>query len=456
MNTKQLRQKILDLAIRGKLVPQDPNDEPASVLLERIKAEKEKLIKEGKIKRSKKSATTADKPHYPFEIPSNWVWCNLNNVAQVFGRIGFRGYTKNDLVDSNGAITLSPSNIIDGKMDYTNYKLISWEKYKESPEIMVFNGDILLVKTGSSYGKCAIVSNLPREATINPQFVILKYVQCNSKYLTYVLQSSYARNIFDDFVLGTAIPTFTQVALENMLIPLPPLNEQDEIVIEIDNLLSLVNGLINTKKELTSNIKLVKSKILELAISGKLVPQDPADEPAEELLRRINPSAVPADKSHYQHLPQNWCTCKLEDIVDYEQPQRYIVESTDYNDTYKTPVLTAGKSFLIGHTNETAGIFNNLPVIIFDDFTTDSKYVDFPFKVKSSAMKILHVRRGINIKYVYYFMSITRLVGKTHKRYWISEYSKLHIPLPPYNEQCRIVAAIENISQRIDDILEVL
>lgn len=160
--------------------------------------------------------------------------------------------------------------------------------------------------------------------------------------------------------------------------------------------------------------------------------------------------------SHYQHLPQNWCTCKLEDIVDYEQPQRYIVESTDYNDTYKTPVLTAGKSFLIGHTNETAGIFNNLPVIIFDDFTTDSKYVDFPFKVKSSAMKILHVKQGINIKYVYYFMSITRLVGKTHKRYWISEYSKLHIPLPPYNEQCRIVEAIENISQRIDDIVEVL
>ena len=100
MNTKQLRQKILDLAIRGKLVPQDPNDEPASVLLERIKAEKERLIKEGKIKRPKKSATTADKPHYPFEIPSNWVWCNLNNVAQVFGRIGFRGYTKNDLMTS--------------------------------------------------------------------------------------------------------------------------------------------------------------------------------------------------------------------------------------------------------------------------------------------------------------------------------------------------------------------
>ena len=155
-------------------------------------------------------------------------------------------------------------------------------------------------------------------------------------------------------------------------------------------------------------------------------------------------------------MPQGWCVCKLEDIVEYEQPQRYIVESTEYSDAYKTPVLTAGKSFVIGHTNETAGVFDKVPVIIFDDFTTDSKYVDFHFKVKSSAMKILHVKSGVNIKYVYYFMSITRLVGKTHKRYWISEYSKLDIPLPPYNEQCRIVDAIERINNRIDDIAEAL
>ena len=200
----------------------------------------------------------------------------------------------------------------------------------------------------------------------------------------------------------------------------------------------------------------LKNSILQMAVQGKLVPQDPADEPAEELLRRINPSATPADKSHYQHLPSGWCICRLEDIVDYEQPQRYIVESTDYNDSYATPVLTAGKSFIIGYTNETNGVFADLPVIIFDDFTTDSKFVEFPFKVKSSAMKILHVDQAVNIKYVYYFMSITRLVGKTHKRYWISEYSKLEIPLPPYSEQCRIVEAIENINRRVDNIVEEL
>ncbi len=256
---------------------------------------------------------------------------------------------------------------------------------------------------------------------------------------------------------GGLQPNLNLKKISSYLIPMAPLAEQERIGVEVEKLMSFVDEIEQSTSLMNYSLSQVKAKILELAISGKLVPQDPADEPAEVLLKRVNPNAVvSADTSHYQHLPQGWCVCKLEDIVEYEQPQRYIVESTDYSDAYKTPVLTAGKSFVIGHTNETAGVFNNVPVIIFDDFTTDSKYVDFPFKVKSSAMKILHVKHGVNIKYVYYFMSITRLVGKTHKRYWISEYSKLDIPLPPYNEQCRIVDAIEHINNRIDDIAEAL
>ena len=256
---------------------------------------------------------------------------------------------------------------------------------------------------------------------------------------------------------GGLQPNLNLKKISSYLIPMAPLAEQERIGVEVEKLMSFVDEIEQSTSLMNYSLSQVKAKILELAISGKLVPQDPADEPAEVLLKRVNPNAVvSADTSHYQHLPQGWCVCKLEDIVEYEQPQRYIVESTDYNDAYKTPVLTAGKSFVIGHTKETAGVFNKVPVIIFDDFTTDSKYVDFPFKVKSSAMKILHVKHGVNIKYIYYFMSITRLVGKTHKRYWISEYSKLDIPLPPYNEQCRIVDAIEHINNRIDDIAEAL
>ncbi|WP_305083872.1 restriction endonuclease subunit S, partial [uncultured Alistipes sp.] len=157
--------------------------------------------------------------------------------------------------------------------------------------------------------------------------------------------------------------------------------------------------------------------------------------------------------AHYKNLPSGWSICRLEDIVDYEQPQAYIVDSTNYSEDYTTPVLTAGKSFIIGYTNETDGIFDNLPVIIFDDFTTDSRFVDFPFKVKSSAMKILRVKKEIDIRYVGFYMIITRLVGDTHKRYWISEYSKLPIPIPPKAEQERIVQTVTDLLGKLDNII---
>ena len=148
--------------------------------------------------------------------------------------------------------------------------------------------------------------------------------------------------------------------------------------------------------------------------------------------------------------------CRLENIIDYEQPTVYIVASTNYDDNYPIPVLTAGKSFIIGYTNEENGIYSDLPCIIFDDFTTDSKLVDFPFKVKSSAMKILKVNPIIEIEYVAMYMSITRLIGDTHKRYWISEYSKLEIPIPPLAEQRRIVDAIHAAFAKFDAIMESL
>lgn len=143
----------------------------------------------------------------------------------------------------------------------------------------------------------------------------------------------------------------------------------------------------------------------------------------------------------------------LEDITEYHQPQPYIVESTEYSDNDSVPVLTAGKSFILGYTKETNNIFNKVPVIIFDDFTTGSHFVDFPFKVKSSAMKMISVRTPICIEYVAYFMSVTRLVGETHKRYWISEYCKIPIPLPPIKEQYRIVQKIKDLFTNVNEIV---
>lgn len=156
-------------------------------------------------------------------------------------------------------------------------------------------------------------------------------------------------------------------------------------------------------------------------------------------------------------IPKSWESTTLETFLDYVQPTKYIVESTDYNDSYKTPVLTAGKSFLLGYTNETDGIFDLLPTIIFDDFTTAIKFVNFPFKVKSSAMKILvPTCELVNIRYVYYFMETLRLSADTHKRYWISEGAKVPIPVPPQLEQERIVSKIEELFSELDKGIETL
>ncbi len=314
----------------------------------------------------------------------------------------------------------------------------------------VLSNDLLLNITGGSLGRCAIVPYNIDRGNVSQHVCIIRPIIVKAEYLhLFILSSFFTRTMK---ITGSGREGLPKYNLENMLLPLPPLSEQTRIVDEVAKWNKIIDEIEDDKLELESHVKQIKSKILDLAISGKLVPQDPNDEPAIELLKRINPDFEPCDNSHYENLPERWAVCRLEDILDYEQPQAYIVDSTDYSDEYETPVLTAGKSFIIGYTNETNGICNRLPVIIFDDFNTDSKLVDFPFKVKSSAMKILRTKGEINIDYIAYYMSITRLIGDTHKRYWISEYSKLLIPIPPYQEQLRIVETIETIFEEIHKI----
>ena len=459
MDTKKLRQKILDLAIRGKLVPQDPNDEPASVLLERIKAEKERLIKEGKIKRSKKTAKTSDTPHYenvPFEAPEGWAWCKLADLASYKKGPFGSSLTKAMFVPkSNDTYKVyEQKNAIQKNHELGSY-YISKDKYNSLKGFSVSPHDII-VSCAGTIGETYVLPDNIQEGIINQALMLIRLYnrEIERFYLLYF-----------DFILkkeaykeskGTAIkniPPFD--VLKNFLIPVPPKSEQIRILDEVDKWMSVVDTIEASRKDLQVIIKQVKDKILDLAIHGKLVPQDPTNEPASELLKRINPKAeITCDNAHYTQFPKGWTICRLEQIIDYEQPTDYIVESTDYDTSYSTPVLTAGKSFIIGYTNEMTGIYSNLPCIIFDDFTTDSKLVNFPFKVKSSAMKILKVNQNIEIDYVAIFMSKTRLIGDTHKRYWISEYSKLEIPIPPKKEQKRIVSAVHNIFAKLDMIKE--
>ena len=388
-----------------------------------------------------------NKSHYenvPFEIPGNWCWCKLSDVCNFESGYAF----SSDDYKDKGTPLVRISNIQDGLVSLDNCVYIEGDIDKR---FIINNGDLLIAMSGATTGKMgvyqydcpALLNQRVGNIKVNTSLLL-------QKYRDYFMQSQ------GDLILklsyGGAQPNVSAKIISDLFIPIPSLNEQEKIVAEIEKWFGFIDEIENGKIELELHIKKTKSKILDLAISGKLVPQDPNDEPAIELLKRINPGFKTCDNSHYENLPPGWAVCRLEDILDYEQPQAYIVNNTDYSDEYETPVLTAGKSFIIGYTNETNGICDRLPVIIFDDFTTDSKLVDFPFKVKSSAMKILRTKGEINIDYIAYYMSITRLIGDTHKRYWISEYSKLLIPIPPYQEQLRIVETIETIFDKIHKI----
>lgn len=453
MNTKKLRQKILDLAIHGKLVPQDPNDEPASVLLERIKAEKERLIKEGKTKRPKKSAKASDTPHYGnvmFEVPDSWYMVPVSDL--------FLLNPKSELNDNMEVGFIPMAFVEDGFSGNHFYKERTWKDVKRG-YCHFQNGDIGIAKISPCFEnrKSTIFKNLPNTyGAGTTELVILRPIKVYTKFYLYLFKSDwYVKEGTKYFKGVVGQQRVHKEIFTDLHIPLPPLAEQQRIVTEIEHWFSVIGQVEQDKSDLRTIIKQAKNKILDLAIHGKLVPQDPNDEPASELLKRINPKAeITSDNGHYPQLPDGWCECQLGNIVEYEQPQAYIVNSTDYDDRYLTPVLTAGKSFIIGYTNETEGIYQNTPCIIFDDFTTDSKLVDFPFKVKSSAMKILKVAYNIEIEYVAMFMNITQLIGDTHKRYWISEYSKLYIPIPPIEEQKRIINAVNAIFEKLDAIME--
>lgn len=177
-----LKSKIIDAGIQGKLTEQLPEDGTAEELLEQI-AEEKKALEDAGVYKNRKKVNIKDsiQENEIFEIPTNWKWVRLGQLADVYGRIGFRGYTKADLVEAGeGAISMSPSNItFSGEIVFENNTYITWEKYDESPEIMVNEGDVLIVKTGSSFGKTGIIKEMPEKCTINPQLAIIKNILCD-------------------------------------------------------------------------------------------------------------------------------------------------------------------------------------------------------------------------------------------------------------------------------------
>ena len=456
MNTKALRQKILDLAIHGKLVPQDPNDEPASVLLERIRAEKERLIKEGKIKRPKKTKETSDKPHYPYELPEGWAWTTLGEISNYGTTINIQvdDIDKNEWILELEDIEKETANIIQ--------RLSASERSVKGTRHKFSAGNILYSKLRTYLNKVLVA---PSEGYCTTEIMPFDtYGIISNEYICHVLRSPF----FLDYTLqcgyGVKMPRLSTTDACNGMIPLPPLNEQIKIVEAIKYLFVLIDIIESGKENLQETIKQAKSKILDLAIHGKLVPQNPTDEPASKLLKRINPKAeITSDNGHYQKLPEGWCECSFDDIFN----------------------ITMGQSPNGCSINHQQGIEFHQGKILFGDkyLKQSDMFTDAPTKLVTPNSLLLCVRapvgvvnitqreicigRGlcslkpnaaINLDYAYHALNTyqsdfeSKSTGSTFKAISGSIIRNEVFALPPLQEQHRIVAKIEEIFARLDAI----
>ncbi len=314
MDTKKLRQKILDLAIHGKLVPQDPNDEPASVLLERIRKEKEQLIKEGKIKAPKKSKTAGDTSHYPkdvpFAVPEGWVW---TEIAEISSSINY-GVSESAKVTGKYRL-LRITDIQDGKVSWESVPFTDYPEDK-AKAFELSDGDILFARTGATVGKSYLVESAQNNAIFASYLIRVQYSHSViPQYIKFFFESGYYWEQISSNSVGVGQPNVNGTSLGKLRIPLPPAAEQKRISEEAHRWMGVIDSLEFEAQHLSEDIGASKSKILDLAIHGKLVPQDPSDEPAIELLKRINPAFQPSYNLHYEDCPAGWLIVPFKEII---------------------------------------------------------------------------------------------------------------------------------------------
>ncbi len=525
MDTKALRQKILDLAIRGKLVPQDPNDEPASVLLERIREQKMQMVKEGKLKAKDITNDTIifvgeDNLHYekfqdgtvkciedeiPFEVPEGWEWVRLVSIC---------------LKVTDGTHH-SPDNFPTGEYKYItakNIKLngivlddityVTAEVHKEifarcNPEF----GDILYIKDGATSG-IATVNTLHEEFSMLSSVALLKpSIGIDNWYMCYAMQSPYFYNTTRGDMKGVGITRITLNMLTSRLIPIPPQNEQRQISANTSKLIELIVSIEKSKDDVLELIATTKSKILDLAIRGKLVPQDSNDEPASILLERIRAEKEELikqgkikrdkkksvifkgdDNSYYQQtgdliesistweleeLPDNWVLCCLGELCDYGNCNNVDADSIagnawilDLEDIEKN----TGKVLRKIRKNERD--FTSTKHSFYKGQVLYSKLRPYLNKVIiadedgfcTSEILPLEFANVVLPQYaLYYLMSPTFLryakqcsYGVKMPRLGTADGRKAIFPLTPIKEQYRIANSISKCFTQIDNILSAL
>jgi type I restriction enzyme S subunit len=455
MDTKALRQKILDLAIHGKLVPQDPNDESASVLLERIKAEKERLIKEGKIKKSKKSAKTSDTPHYEqvlFEVPEGWESVPVSEL--------FCLNPKSEISDDTGVGFIPMTCVDDGFSGNHSFEERIWKEVKKG-YCHFQNGDIGVAKISPCFEnlKSTIFQNLPNNyGAGTTELVILRPINVCAKFYLYLFKSKWYIDEGTKYFKGVVGQQRVHKGIfTDLQIPLPPLAEQQRIITEIERWFSLIDIIENDKDNLQATIKQAKSKILDLAIHGKLIPQDPNDEPAIDLLKRINPDFTPCDNGHYEQLPQGWSIAPMQmlcNLVDGEKQSgidRINLDVKYLRGEHDAKTLSSGKY-----------VAANSLLILVDGENSGEVFKTSIDGYQGSTFKQLSISKNMNIEYVLQVINLHRKtlrenkVGSAIPHLNKKLFKAIDVPIPPYKEQQRIIDAINKAFIFLNLIMESL
>ena len=471
MTGKQLKNAILQLAIQGKLVPQDSDDEPASALLAQIRQEKAQLVKAGKLKKKDLATTPITDDEKPFEIPESWEWCRLKDLCSTFSTGPFGTMVhKEDYVGVGGVPLINPTNIKGVKIDEENIKRVNEIKYEELATYILKTGDIVLARRGD-LSKCAIVSEKENGWLAGTGAFFLKILELFLPFFVMLYRSPYVQDYLTSDSIGSTMDNLNQALLGKLPIPLPPLAEQKRIVAKIEELMPLVEEYGAAQEKLNrlneALPEALKKSILQQAIQGKLVPQDANDEPASALLARIRKEkeqllkasklkkkdleTTPiADDEKPFEIPESWEWCKLQDLCYLEdgiksKEKGILLDAKYLRGKSSAEYVQGGKHVSKGDN------------IILVDGENSGEVFDVPVDgIMGSTFKQLIINPAIYKSYLLMLILFYKdLLRNSKKGAAIPHLNKeifrnLPISLPPLSEQKRIVAKIEELMAMVD------
>lgn len=358
------------------------------------------------------------KVFYHGHIPKDWDVMSLGEMTTLLTN-GFVGKAKDHYVETDdGVLYLQGYNISDSGFNFYGIKKVSKAFHLKNAKSCLQEGDLLTIQTG----EIGLTSVVPKElAGANCHALVISRLKKEIAYPNFFFQyfnSEIGKRKFKTIETGSTMKHLNVGDMDSLEFPLPSLPEQKAIA----QVLSTADAAIHTTEKLIAQKELRKKWLMQQLLTGK---------------KRL------------KGFEGEWEDIELGELLDYEQPTKYLVSDTLYDDSYSTPVLTAGKTFILGYTNEEHGICNDVPVVIFDDFTTASKYVDFHFKAKSSAMKLLRPKPNVNLKYVFEAMQLINYTVGGHERHWISKFVYLTVPCPPIEEQNAIAQVLQAADKEI-------